>query len=152
MIDSVKLFQLKDDLENVVPDYDNENSEYIFGNEYLAGSIDFLIDMCLQIELSNRKGLKRFIVCLYSNLSQYIDYQMELAEDLAEVETDDDWSKKTFEEQRLIIYNHPFILREMAKENKDLQRLKETPILTSDFLNRLKNSSHNNGRSLIDLS
>ena len=62
---------------------------------------------------------------------------MELAEELAVAETDDDWSKKSIEEQRSIIYNYPFILRKMAKENEDLQRLKETPNFTSDLLQML---------------
>ena len=67
-IDSIKLFQLQDDCKNVVPDYDNNDSEYVFGAEYLAGSIYYLIDMCLQTELSDSKALERFIVCLYTNL------------------------------------------------------------------------------------
>ncbi len=41
--------------------------------------------MCLQTDRSHSKNLKRFIVCLYTNLAQYIDDRMELAEDIAEV-------------------------------------------------------------------
>ncbi|MEZ2250370.1 hypothetical protein [Microcoleus sp.] len=48
--------------------------------------------------------------------------------------------------------SHPFAVREMAKEAEDLQRLKETETLTRDFLEWLRTSSHNNGKSLIDLS
>ncbi|MEG3930438.1 DUF416 family protein [Microcoleus sp. T3_B1] len=47
---------------------------------------------------------------------------------------------------------HPFAVREMAKETEDLQRLKETETLDKDFLEWLRTSSHNNGKSLIDLS
>ena len=48
--------------------------------------------------------------------------------------------------------SHPFAVREMAKEAEDLQRLKETEALNGDFLEWLRTSSYNNGKSLIDLS
>lgn len=49
------------------------------------------------------------------------------------------------------IANHPFALREIAKETEDLQRLKATQTLDRDVLEWLCTSSKNNGKSLIDL-
>ena len=46
---------------------------------------------------------------------------------------------------------HPLAVREMAKEAEDLQRLKETEILDRDFLEWLRTSFDNDGKSLIDL-
>ena len=147
LIDSIKLFQLKDDLETVVPEYDDSDSEYILGVDYVAGSIYYLIDMCLQTKLSDSQVLERFITCAYSIFSSYIVLEIELAEDMAEAETDDYFSNKSIEEQRSIIHNHPFILQEMTKENEDLQRIKETPFLTLEFLESLRTSSQDKGKS-----
>ncbi len=62
------------------------------------------------------------------------------------------WEKDGKEKYYSAIASHPFAVREMAKEAEDLQRLKETETLTRDFLEWLRTSSHNNGKSLIDLS
>ncbi|MGB3510996.1 MAG: DUF416 family protein [Microcoleaceae cyanobacterium] len=51
-----------------------------------------------------------------------------------------------------IIARHPFAIREMEKQNEDLQRLKETETLEAELLEWLRTTSHNNGKSLIDLS
>ena len=153
LIDSIKLFQLKDDFENtnfenvISQDYDNTDSEDVLGAEYVAGSIYYLIDMCLKTELTDSKALKHFVNSTYNNFYLYIELQMEIAEDMAEEKTEDDWSKKTSEEQELIIYNHPFILQEMTKENEDLQRIKEIPVLTLEFLELLRTSSQDKGKS-----
>ncbi|BAZ14460.1 hypothetical protein NIES4071_63040 [Calothrix sp. NIES-4071] len=40
----------------------------------------------------------------------------------------------------------------MTKENQDLQTLKERPILTKEFLQVLRCSDCNDGKSLIGLS
>ncbi|OYD99067.1 hypothetical protein CDG77_03140 [Nostoc sp. 'Peltigera membranacea cyanobiont' 213] len=50
------------------------------------------------------------------------------------------------------VSNHPFTVREMAKQSEDLQRLRETPTLTGEFLQWLRTSSKNGGKSLLDLS
>ena len=49
------------------------------------------------------------------------------------------------------IASHPLAVREMAKEAEDLQRLKETESLDKDFLEWLRTSFDNDGKSLIDL-
>ncbi|NES04396.1 MAG: YjaG family protein [Okeania sp. SIO2F4] len=50
------------------------------------------------------------------------------------------------------IAKHPFAVREMAKQNEDLQRLKDAKTLEPKLLEWLRTTSHNNGKSLIDLS
>lgn len=50
------------------------------------------------------------------------------------------------------IAKHPFAVKEMAKQNEDLQRLKDAEILEPELLEWLRTTSHNNGKSLIDLS
>ena len=146
--DSIKLNQLLNKCDNVIPhDHDND-SGYIVEAQYAASSIYHLLDMSLQKEPA---ALKRLISATYNTLYQYLDWQMEAAEDMAEEETDDDWSKKTLDEQAQIIANHPFVIREMAKENEDLQRLRQTPVLTANFLQWLRTSFNNQDKSLIDI-
>ena len=45
-----------------------------------------------------------------------------------------------------------FAVRELTKQSEDLQRLKEAETLDRDFLEWLRTSFGNNGRSKIDLS
>ena len=61
------------------------------------------------------------------------------------------WEKDGEETFYEAIANHPLAVREMAKEAEDLQRLKETEILDKNFLEWLRTSFDNDGKSLIDL-
>ncbi|MGE5658460.1 MAG: DUF416 family protein [Actinomycetota bacterium] len=47
--------------------------------------------------------------------------------------------------------NHPLTIRERTKQNEDLRCLKEIETLDRDFLEWLRTSFDNAGRSLIDL-
>lgn len=47
---------------------------------------------------------------------------------------------------------HPLAVQEMAKEAEDLQRLKETETLDRDFLEGLRTSFNNDGKSSLDLA
>lgn len=51
-----------------------------------------------------------------------------------------------------VVANHSLAVQEMAKQQEDLQRLKEVNKLDEEILNWLRTSSYNGGRSLIDLS
>jgi hypothetical protein len=62
------------------------------------------------------------------------------------------WDKKTLAEQRKEVVIHPFTVREMTKQSEDLQQLKETGTLDRNFLEWLRTSFDNGGKSLIDLS
>jgi hypothetical protein len=62
------------------------------------------------------------------------------------------WEKDGSEKFKEAIASHPFAVREMDKEAEDLQQLKETKILDRDFLERLRTSFDNDGKSLIDLA
>ena len=55
-------------------------------------------------------------------------------------------------EEREAIANHPWLVRELAKQSEDLQRLQETPTLDRDFLEWLRTSFDNDGKSNIDAS
>ncbi len=46
---------------------------------------------------------------------------------------------------------HPLAVREMAKQSKDLRFLKQAEKLNPDFVEWLRTSFDNDGKSLIDL-
>jgi uncharacterized protein len=56
------------------------------------------------------------------------------------------------EKFRKAIANHPWTVRELAKETEDLQRLKQAQTLDRELLEWLRTSFNNDGKSLIDLS
>lgn len=69
------------------------------------------------------------------------------------LDNDPNWGKSlSYAEQKKEIATHPFVLREKTKQNEDFQRLKEVETLDRDFLEWLRTSFDNGGRSLIDLS
>jgi len=71
----------------------------------------------------------------------------------AAIELFQDWDVDMDEPEYIeTIARHPFAIREMAKQNEDLQRLKEAKSLNPELLEWLQTSSHNNGKSLINLS
>lgn len=61
-------------------------------------------------------------------------------------------NKDELEVVALAIANHPLAVRELAKENEDLQRLKEAKTLDYDLLEWLRTSFNNDGKSIIDAS
>ncbi|MEH2226739.1 DUF416 family protein [Nostoc sp.] len=81
---------------------------------------------------------------IHETLFEYIDYLCQ---------SEDEYSEDISHEELVeIIANHPFTVREMAKQSEDLRRLRETPTLTPEFLQWLRTSSQNGGKSLLDLS
>jgi uncharacterized protein len=62
------------------------------------------------------------------------------------------WEKDGKEKFMEAITSHPFAVREIAKETEDLQKLKETQDLNMNFLDWLRTSFNNYGKSLIDLA
>jgi uncharacterized protein YjaG (DUF416 family) len=69
-----------------------------------------------------------------------------------EESVDPSWGERALKDIHDELANHPFTIRERTKQNEDLQRLKEVETLDRDFLEWLRTSFDNAGRSLIDLS
>lgn len=81
---------------------------------------------------------------IHETLFIYIDYLHQC---------EDEYSPDISHEELVeIVANHPFTVREMAKQSEDLRRLRETSTLTAEFLQWLRTSSENGGKSLLDLS
>jgi len=71
---------------------------------------------------------------------------------LEEESIDPSWSDRPQEDIDEELNNHPFTVRERGKQREDLQRLKEIETLDQEFLEWLRTSFENGGRSLIDVS
>ncbi|VEP13550.1 conserved hypothetical protein [Hyella patelloides LEGE 07179] len=173
-IDSIRFNKLLTDCDNVVPHTHDSSSAYNHEAQIAATCVCYLIEMCLQKEpvwetISSKQTkklefqsliksfigkngivpLKRLIYNTYDSFYQYIDWQMSEAEE----KIYEDWSQKTWEERKQTLIDHPLTVREMKKENEDLQLLKETPKLTPEFVRQFRNSAleYTNGKSLFDL-
>ncbi|MEH2212876.1 DUF416 family protein [Nostoc sp.] len=97
-------------------------------------------------------------ICLDPSVQQTISVAKEIDETLFIYidylcQCEDEYSEDMSHEELIeIVSNHPFTVREMAKQSEDLRRLRETPTLTGEFLQWLRTSSENGGKSLLDLS
>ncbi|MEH2077698.1 MAG: DUF416 family protein [Nostoc sp.] len=104
-------------------------------------------EQLLQLEIRLARTTQQAISVvkeIHETLFEYIDYLYQ---------SEDEYSADISHEQLVeIVSNHPFTIREMAKQSEDLRRLRETRTLTSEFLQWLRTSSENGGKSLLDLS
>ncbi|MEH1887015.1 DUF416 family protein [Nostoc sp.] len=136
-VDASRFRQLYSDCDQSYPS-DYENVETPEGQR-AADAILNTLELCLDPSVRQTILVAKQI---YQTLFEYIDYLT--------CESEDENSEDISEEE--IVTNHPFTVREMAKQSEDLQRLRETPTLTGEFLQWLRTSSENGGKSLLDLS
>lgn len=96
-------------------------------------------------------------IAIYKTLDACIEptlqHIIEVAERVAfTIEFSTDWDVSIETEKYIeTIARHPFTVREMAKQNEILERLKNTKELNYDLLEWLRTSFDNGGKSLIDL-
>lgn len=141
-VDEAKIRQLIDDCENAAP-----HSDYVMQSRY-----DFEAQLTCSAIRSTLEA------CIDCNSQHFIDV-MEFVRDIIngfltsrKDDADPHWYKKSLQEQEEYVSSHALAKQEIAKEQEDLQRLKEVETLDQDFLESLRASFNNSGRSLIDLS
>ncbi|MBZ8180548.1 YjaG family protein [Oscillatoria salina IIICB1] len=123
-------------------------SDYVLESRYSAEShlaivaISKTLKACLS--KNNVEDIFKVIEVVGDTIFGFLDIDKEI--------TDPDWLQKSWEEEIEEISNHPFTLREIAKQNEDLQKLKEAETLEPKLLEWLRTTSYNNDKSLIDLS
>jgi uncharacterized protein len=128
------------DCQDAVPDRD-DGGQYNYEAEETAIAILYTLEANLEPTPSRVAKVSEHVGDLLYNLV------------LAEKETIDPcWEEKPFNDQIKDVVRHPFAVREIAKQNEDLQRLKSIKTLDPDFLKWLRTSFDNDGKSLIDLS
>jgi len=144
-VDETKLRQILsdcDDSDKISPDADDcHSSKYVAEAQRTAGAICYTLELCLEPTLQRVVLVARQVT---ETLFEFLDWKFQ--------EASDSWDAKSFKEQMEVIANHPFTVREIAKQNEDLQRLKQRSTLDQEFLQWLRISSNNSGKSLIDLS
>lgn len=128
--------------EAIVPgDYVLE-SRYSAESHLVVVAISSTLKACLDSD--NIEAIIKVVKVVGDTIFGFLDIEKEI--------TEQDWLQKSWEMQVEEISKHPFTLREIAKEQEDLRRLKEGEILDREFLESLRASFNNSGRSLIDLS
>ncbi|MEH1887014.1 DUF416 family protein [Nostoc sp.] len=138
-VDVARFRQLYSDSDQSYPDYENVETPEA---QTAAGAILNTLELCLDPTTQQTISVAKEID---ETLFMYIDY--------LRCESEDEYLENISHEALVeIVTNHPFTVREMAKQSEDLQRLRETPTLTDEFLQWLRTSSENGGKSLLDLS
>ncbi|MEH2095803.1 hypothetical protein CDG77_03150 [Nostoc sp. 'Peltigera membranacea cyanobiont' 213] len=139
-VDVTRFRQLHFDCDQSYPsDYENVDTPE---GQRAAGAILYTLELCLAPSVQQTISVAEEI---HETLFEYIDY--------LRCESEDEYSEDISHEELVeIVSNHPFTVREMAKQSEDLQHLQETPTLTTEFLQRLRTSCQNGGKSLLDLS
>ena len=140
-INTSLVHQLKEDCgrEDVFPD-SLDFDDYCFEAQEALIAIRSTLATCLS---SNSE----IIISITKNARNTIELFIPFQDESFNISSEKDGSE-TF---KSAIASHPLAVREMAKEADDLQRLKEAKVLDKDFLEWLRNSFDNEGKSLIDL-
>lgn len=139
-IDAVRFHQLYLNCKKNYPeDYENEETPEA---QRAADAIFKTLKLCLEPTSQQAIAMAAEV---QETLFEYIDYLMCQSEGAK-------WEKVSHQQLMESVANHPFTVREMAKQSEDLQRLHEMPTLTPEFLEWLRTSSYNGGKSLLDLS
>jgi uncharacterized protein YjaG (DUF416 family) len=123
-------------------------SDYVLESRYSAEShlaiVAILKTLKACLSRDNVEDIFKVIEVVGDTIFGFLDIDKEI--------TEPGWLQKSWEDQIEDISNHPFTLREIAKQNEDLQKLKEVETLEPKLIEWLRTTSHNNGKSLIDLS
>jgi uncharacterized protein len=132
-VDVATIQQLKDtcNSDDIVPNSE-EFSGYVGQAQEAASAIYYTLDACIEPTLQHIMEVAERVAFAIEGFTDY----------------DDSMETKEYIET---IARHPFAVREMKRQNEDLQRLKNTEELDRDLLEWLRISSYNDGKSLIDL-
>lgn len=141
--DRTKIHALMEDCLAEAPDSDDVSiSAYDFEAQSVVAAICLTLKACLDPDTK-----------LILKVEQPVGDTLFAGVELIEESTDPlGWEVKTLEQKFKIIASHPLAVREMAKQNQGLQKLRESDRLSPELLEWLRTSSYNNGKSLIDLS
>lgn len=142
-MDRVRILELKENcMSALVSDEEVFHSRYNYEAQLASIAISDTLEALLNLE--NIESIISVLNSVGDTIYEFLRIEKEIS--------DRSWLALSYEEQDREIGSHPFTLREIAKQNQDIQRLKEVKTLDREFLEWLRTSSYNNGKSLIDLS
>ena len=144
-VDAARIRQLKDEIdsEDVFPDL--EKLDELSCTKYSTEAEDAIIAISMTLRACLEPSSE--LVC---HVGSYTYGTVELFI----CDTDESVVAMRHDADREIdaLANHPLLLRELAKQSEDLQRLQQTPTLDRELLEWLRTSFDNDGKSNIDAS
>ncbi|WP_373538815.1 DUF416 family protein [Chamaesiphon sp.] len=173
-IDREQIRELSLNCEDIIPDdEDNNYSGFNYEAQKAAACLSHTLDLCLE---PSEAIVKMVIYCVHSSLDIYLQYIIYASLDddsegkeprnpevidtthilqfrklYNQYSDPDDYDREHSKKISAIIKNHCLVLREIEKENEDLLRLKESPVLTPEILKLLRTSSENDGKSFLNI-
>lgn len=139
-VDTERIQQFYNGLDIICPDSDDYyDSYYTFEAQEALFAIRSTLRASIHLEIKN--VLYVVEIARFDTIELFIKAR------------DESFNSKQYnsDEEVEAIANHPFAVRELKKENEDLQRLKETETLDKNFLEWLRTSFNNGGKSVIDV-
>ncbi|MDF5725293.1 MAG: DUF416 family protein [Rhizonema sp. PD37] len=137
-VDAALIRKLIEDCEGVIPDSDDFGGLSDMEAQEAAIAICNTLEACLD---PTPQQIIKVANCVTDSIDAFLDESFNVSESKVEL-------KKLVE----AIASHPMAVREMAKQSEDLQRLKQAEKLDRDFVEWLRTSFDNDGKSLIDLA
>lgn len=141
-LSSEQIRQLLKVCNEVVPYADDVSvSQYDVEAQEAASAICFTLEACLDPTPKN-------IIKVATSVMNTIDGYLSAVKDIE----DPNWDNgKSLKEQKEEFALHPLAVREISKQSEDLQSLKNLEKLVPNFVQWLRTSFDNQGKSLIDL-
>ena len=137
-VDAAFIRKLIEDCEGVIPDSDDFGGLSDMLAQEAAIAICNSLEACLD---PTPQQIIKVVNCVTNTIDAFLDESFNISE-----------SKVGLKSTEEAISSHPMAVREMAKQSEDLQRLKQAEKLDRDFLEWLRTSFDNDGKSLIDLA
>ncbi|MDY6784825.1 MAG: DUF416 family protein [Cyanobacteriota bacterium] len=141
-VDEEAVRQLVKDCEKAAP-----HSDYVTQSRFDFEAQNTCSAICATLEACINRDYQYFLEVM-EFVRNTIDGFLTSRKD----DTDTDWYKKPLQEQEVYVSNHPLARQEIAKQQEDLQRLKEAETLDRELLEWLRTSYNKDGKSLINLS
>lgn len=140
-VDAALIRRLIKDCEDVIPDSDDFGGLSDMEAQEAAIAICNTLEACLN---PTPQQIIRVANCVTNTIDAFVphgDKSFNVSE-----------SKVGLKKLEEAIASHPLAVREMAKQSEDLRLLKQAEKLDPDFLEWLRTSFDNDGKSLIDLA
>jgi uncharacterized protein len=128
--------------ENIPYDDDKLCSAYILEAQRASAAICCLLDICVE---EDPEQIPWITMQVKETLNEYLEWHLEQSLGTS-------WEQLSEAKKVDAIDNHHLTLREIARQEEDLQKLQAATNLDPDLLKWLRNASYNDGKSLIDLS
>ncbi len=130
------------DIECEIQKSEDIFTRYDWEANLAAYAIIYILEAC--IESADLVKIMKIMKNIEDTIYGFIEIQKD-------IQNDSTWAKKSYKEKFKEVKNHPFILREIAKQNLEVQKLRQKDTLDSNFLQEFQKSSTYNGKSVVNL-